>query len=77
MHEIYLMVVENPLTFVALGTVIGAWVGVILMACMTAASSADEDAERMQAVYGDKVVCCNHNCNQGDDCPLRVRGGGA
>jgi hypothetical protein len=71
MEQITALVARHPLMFVTLAALLGAWLGMFVMACAAAAGRADDEAEHQRTVYGDKVVCCNHNCNQGDDCPLR------
>jgi hypothetical protein len=43
----------------------GVYIGMTIMACMVAAGRADKVLESAAP------DCCNHDCNQGDDCPLR------
>jgi hypothetical protein len=48
----------------------GVYIGMTIMACMVAAGRADKVLESAAP------DCCNHDCNQGDDCPLREQVGG-
>jgi hypothetical protein len=69
--------VAHPIVFLLLALAIGAYAGMTLMACLVAAGRADRALER-DAAHIDVPNCCayghNFDCNQGDDCPLRVRG---
>jgi hypothetical protein len=62
---------EHTMLIVLLAWAVGVYAGMTLMACLTAASQADDVLEREAALAG---TCCSHDCNQGRDCPVRVHG---